>query len=123
MNDYLDRPIILVIFGITGDLSQRKLLPALYHLVKHHQLPKNLAIVGISRKNVPVSEVYDSLKTKIHGDDYDKTVVEELHKATRMLQVDLDKSDDYARLLEKLRDISDELGPGVSRLYYLSIPS
>lgn len=123
MNDYLNKPIILVIFGITGDLSQRKLLPALYHLVKHRQLPENIAIIGISRKKVPVSEVYDSLKLKIHGDDYDKAAVEQLHDATRMLQVDLDKNEDYARLLESLRVVSDELGPGVSRLYYLSIPS
>lgn len=123
MNDYLDRPFILVIFGITGDLSQRKLLPALYHLVKHRQLPERMKIVGISRHKVPVSEVYESLHHKIHGEDYDKAIVEQLHHATEMLQVDLDNPDDYARLLEDLRVMSDELGPGVSRLYYLSIPA
>ncbi|QQS18329.1 hypothetical protein IPL68_06975 [Candidatus Saccharibacteria bacterium] len=123
MNDYLDRPIILIIFGITGDLSQRKLLPALYHLIKHRQLPENVTIIGVSRKKIPVSEVYEDLKTKIHGEDYDRVVVEQLHDATRMVQVDLDNQDDYTRLLEKLRVISDELGSGVSRLYYLSIPS
>ncbi len=123
MNSYLDRPFILVIFGITGDLSQRKLLPALYHLVKHRQLPERMKIVGISRHKVPVSEVYKNLHLKIHGDDYDKAVVEQLHEATEMLQVDLDKHEDYVRLLEDLRVMSDELGAGVSRLYYLSIPS
>jgi glucose-6-phosphate 1-dehydrogenase len=123
MNDYLERPFVLVIFGITGDLSQRKLLPALYHLVKHRQLPEKMKIVGISRHKVPVSEVYENLHLKIHGDDFDKAVVEQLHDATEMMQVDLENGDDYVQLLEDLRVISDELGPGVSRLYYLSIPS
>ena len=123
MNDYLDRPFILVIFGITGDLSQRKLLPALYHLVKHRQLPERIKIVGVSRHKVPVSEVYETLHQKIHGEDYDKAIVEQLHHATEMLQIDLDNSSDYERLLEELRVMSDELGPGVSRLYYLSIPA
>ncbi|QQS19593.1 glucose-6-phosphate dehydrogenase [Candidatus Saccharibacteria bacterium] len=123
MNDYINRPFILVIFGITGDLSQRKLLPALYHLVKHRQLPEQMKIVGISRHHVPVSHVYENLHQKIHGGDYDKAVIEQLHDATEMLQVDLDDIADYERLLENLRVMSQELGPGVSRLYYLSIPA
>lgn len=123
MNDYLDKPLVLVIFGITGDLSQRKLLPALYHLVQHHQLPQDIKIVGISRNKVPVSEVYKGLHDKLRNSDYDKAVVEQLHDSTLMVQMDLDNAQDYVRLLEELRDISGELGPGVSRLYYLSIPS
>ncbi len=123
MNDYQNQPLLLVIFGITGDLSQRKLLPALYHLMQHRQLPEQVKIVGISRQKVPVSEVYASLRDRIHGDNYDKSIVEQLHGATEMVQMDLDKAEDYTRLLEELKDFSDELGPGVSRLYYLSIPS
>ncbi|PID30565.1 glucose-6-phosphate dehydrogenase [Candidatus Saccharibacteria bacterium] len=122
MSDYLDKPLVLVIFGITGDLSQRKLLPALYHLIKHQQLPE-IKIVGISRKEIPVSEVYKNLHQKIYGSDYDQAVVEQLYRATEMVQVDLDNSADYEKLLQRLRIVSDELGPGVSRLYYLSIPS
>lgn len=123
MNDYLDQPLVIVIFGITGDLSQRKLLPALYHLVKHRQLPENFKVVGISRKHMPISDVYKGLHDRIHTSDYDKAIVEQLHDSTVMVQMDLDTRDDYSRLLEQLRDISGELGPGVSRLYYLSIPS
>lgn len=123
MIEYLDNPLIVVIFGITGDLSQRKLLPAIYHLVKHHQLPEKIKIVGISRHKVVAGDVYSSLKDKIHGGDYDKSVVEKLSNSTQMIQLDLENPAEFSKLLEELRVISNELGPGVSRLYYLSIPA
>ncbi len=44
-------PTIFVIFGVTGDLSQRKLLPALFNLFAHGLLPKKFKIVGFSRRN------------------------------------------------------------------------
>lgn len=123
MNDYIDRPFILVIFGITGDLSQRKLLPALYHLIQHRQLPEKIQIVGISRQKVSVTNVYEELRQRIHGDDFDQDIVEKLHGATKMVQMDLDSAEDYEHLLERLRILSDDFGPGTSRLYYLSIPA
>lgn len=123
MNDYLDQPICIVIFGITGDLAQRKLLPSLYHLMLHHHLPENTKIIGVSRKTMHVAEVYSDLRNKIHSDNYNHGVVEKLLSATEMFHMDLSAANDYTRLLEKLQNISDELGPGASRLYYLSIPS
>ena len=123
MNDYLENPLIIIIFGITGDLSQRKLLPALYHLTKRHELPEHTKIVGVSRHKIPVSEVYAKLQERIHGSDFDKAVAEELHDMTEMVQMDLDAPDDYRKLKERLSEISDQLGPGVSRIYYLSIPA
>lgn len=123
MNEYLNRPLLLVIFGITGDLSQRKLLPAIYHLLKRRELPEQFKIVGISRQEVPSSQVYDSLKERIHGPDFDQAVAEELVRATTMVRMDLDNLEDYARLKEQLVAMSESLGAGVSRLYYLSIPA
>lgn len=123
MNEYLDNPLIIVIFGITGDLSQRKLLPALYHLTKRQELPEDVRIVGVSRQKIPVSEVYGSLHERIHGNDFDKAVVEQLHDNTVMVQMDMDSPDDYLDFKEQLKVLSEQLGPGVSRIYYLSIPS
>ncbi len=123
LDDYLEQPLIIVIFGISGDLSQRKLLPALYHLFKHQQLPSAIKIVGVSRQAIPVTDVYGDLHTRIHGSDFDAAIVERLQTNTMMFQMDLDSSADYDKLLEELRVVSDELGPGASRLYYLSIPS
>ena len=44
-------PAILVIFGASGDLTQRKLVPALYHLKREHRLPAEMTIVGVARRN------------------------------------------------------------------------
>src|ERR1700753_1233628 len=43
-------PCIVVIFGASGDLTKRKLLPALYHLEQSGLLPKNFAVVGVARR-------------------------------------------------------------------------
>lgn len=123
MNDYLENPLILIIFGITGDLSQRKLLPALYHLAKRHELPENTRIVGVSRHKTTVSAVYERLHERINGNDFDNAVAEQLHDMTEMVQLDLDNLEDYVNFNERLHEISDQLGSGVSRIYYLSIPA
>src|SRR4051812_25929996 len=50
-------PAILVIFGITGDLSRRKVLPAIYHLFKDNILPEATQIVGTSRRELSVDDL------------------------------------------------------------------
>src|ERR1700752_4780317 len=46
----IPNPGVLVIFGASGDLTKRKLLPALFHLEQSGLLPKNFAIVGVARR-------------------------------------------------------------------------
>jgi glucose-6-phosphate 1-dehydrogenase len=81
----LKQPLVLVIFGITGDLAQRKLLPALYHLVKANELPEQLSIVGISRRGVTKEEVFQRLPDFV-GTDYDPLVAQHLHDHSEMLR-------------------------------------
>src|ERR1700710_881165 len=51
-------PCIVVIFGASGDLTKRKLLPALYHLEQAGNLPENFAVVGVARR--PLEESFAS---------------------------------------------------------------
>ena len=46
----IPEPVIMVIFGASGDLTKRKLLPALFHLEQNGLLPKKFAIVGVARR-------------------------------------------------------------------------
>ncbi|HET8708819.1 MAG TPA: hypothetical protein VFL85_00905, partial [Candidatus Saccharimonadales bacterium] len=55
-------PAVLVIFGITGDLAQRKLLPALYHLVKDDLLHEHTEIVGLSRRTMTVDDLLGAVE-------------------------------------------------------------
>lgn len=121
--DHRDKPLVLVIFGITGDLAQRKLLPALYHLAQANELPANLHIIGISRRDVAKDEVYKQLHDRVGEEDYDTDIEKRLYDATAMRQMDLLGKDDYERLFADLKQLEDDLGDGVSRLYYLSVPS
>lgn len=92
----------LVIFGITGDLARRKLLPALANIIEAGEVDE-LSIVGVSRRPVNQFEVL--------GDHH------QLHGTTALFQMDLDNADDYARLREH---IAPEEGEQV--LFYLSVP-
>jgi glucose-6-phosphate 1-dehydrogenase len=122
-NDHLETPLLLVIFGITGDLSQRKLLPALYNLAAAGDLPKKLQIVGISRRDIPAEEVYGTLQDFVQAEPFDHYIQDMLIEHTGMFQLDPDNRPDYERLLEMLKQYESQFGTYVSRVYYLSIPS
>ncbi|MDB5183365.1 MAG: zwf, glucose-6-phosphate 1-dehydrogenase [Candidatus Saccharibacteria bacterium] len=92
----------LVIFGITGDLAQRKLLPALANVIEADQASE-LTIIGVSRRAV---EQYQVL-----GDH------QQLSGTTSMLQMDLDNPEDYQKLRTYIAQTDDE-----QVLFYLSVP-
>lgn len=92
----------LVIFGITGDLAQRKLLPALANVIESDQAGE-LSIIGVSRRPVEQFEVL--------GDHH------QLSGTTSMFQMDLENSDDYGKLKEYISQTDGE-----QVLFYLSVP-
>jgi len=119
----LEKPLILVILGITGDLAQRKLLPALYQLARAYELPDSLQIIGISRRAVTLDDIYGHLETYVGDGDYSDGVEQHLRKCTEIRQMDLLDPGAYTNLLNHLRDIEAASPGGGNRLYYLSIPS
>lgn len=120
----LPEPAIIVIFGITGDLAQRKLLPALYHLLKDDLLDEHTVILGITRRAVTAEELLGQVELCVNEVDNvcDPIGLEKVHKALRMHQMSLVDGDEYDELLKLLNDIETEQGVCMSRLYYLSIP-
>lgn len=93
----------LVIFGITGDLSRRKLLPALANVIEAGKCDE-LSIIGVSRRPVEQFQVLGDHHGSLSG-------------TTTMFQMDLDNADDY----EKLREYIDQQ-PDEQVLFYLSVP-
>jgi len=77
---------LLVIFGITGDLSSRKLLPALSHIVNDTS-SKDLTVLGVSRREVDIRQLV-----------IDATANEELARKTSLYTMDLAKLGDYKGL-------------------------
>jgi len=117
-------PSIIVIFGITGDLSKRYLLPALYHLFKVGLLDERSVIVGISRRDMTAAQLLDGVEL-CHEEPNgvcDPDVEKRLRNQTRMVQMDLGDQQGYHHLHELLDGIEAEAGICMNRLYYLSIP-
>lgn len=106
------KPTILVIVGITGDLSRRKLLPAINHLGQAGEVPEQLQILGVSRS--PDIEV-KHLITHIEDPSY-------LLSHTEMFQMDLTQHAEYARLAKYIEEIEERFGAPAQRLFYLSVP-
>lgn len=123
-NDPQLEPAIFVIFGITGDLSQRYLLPALYHLFKDKRLHDQTEIVGITRQDMTAEELFEQVELCVNEIDNvcDPVALQAMHDHTRLVQMDPNDGPAYARLLQTLNSIEADKGVCMNRMYYLSIP-
>lgn len=114
-NDMNTDKTILVIFGITGDLAQRKLLPALRHIAQAG-LPLPSQILGISRRAVDTTD----LLHQTFGEDYDAHAEAILGRLS-VFTMDLAQPDDYIRLKEQIVASCHGQNPA-HILFYLSVP-
>lgn len=117
-------PAIIVIFGITGDLAERKLLPALYHLLKDDLLDPQTLILGITRRNITKKELLARVELCINEVDNicDPVAVRKMGECLQMHHMDVTNPDDYDTLHQLLDGIEAKQGVCMNRLYYLSIP-
>lgn len=106
----MEQATTLIIVGITGDLAQRKLIPAIAALRKHGELPARFHIIGVSRRPVSVAEIYASV-----ADPDDHTF---LRDHTTMVQLDMSNAADFGSLATQLEKTDGD----ATRLFYLSIP-
>ncbi len=117
-------PSILTIFGITGDLAKRKILPSLYYLCKDNLLPDGTKIIGISRRELDVDEIINTVKSCIveEGNVCKPEVINRLKSWITTFKLDLTNDDDYAKLSDYLNEIEEKAGVCLDRIFYLAIP-
>lgn len=115
---------VIIVFGITGDLSKRKLLPALYHLLNQGALPADTKIIGISRRPLTTEQLLSTVELCVLEKDNvcDPKGLELVRKALHTLQLDPEKSGDYDKLASLLHDFDAGTGPR-QKLFYMSIPA
>lgn len=115
------KPVLFVIFGISGDLSRRKLLPALYRLIEQPDMPKEFKVIGISRQpNYNVENLFDATTPFIT--DSNSYQLQHLKDRVTIVHNALATDDDGIALRNTLEAESAKLGEGTQRIYYLSIP-
>jgi len=115
-----EKPTTIVIFGASGDLTHRKLVPALYNLRRKGRLPEETTIVGFARRPYDDQVFRDGLREaaeKFSPDTFDPALWKAFETGLRYFQGNLTVQDDFNRLHTFLQEI--ENGP-VDRLYYLA---
>jgi glucose-6-phosphate 1-dehydrogenase len=116
-------PTTLVIFGATGDLSRRKLLPAIYNLAHEGALPGRFHLIGSSRSDLSHDafrdQAIESIR-KFSRREPDEAVLERLLADVRYVSGAFDQPDLYERLASTCQEFDDESGLELNRCFYLS---
>ncbi len=113
--------VVLVIFGVTGDLTRRKLLPALYQLARAEKLPPDLHIVGFARRDWDDAALRDHLREGVttfsRTQPVDEALLDDLLAGCRYVRSTFEDPDGY----RCLGDLLDEVCP-TGTLFYLATP-
>ena len=127
LHDYrVADPAVMVIFGATGDLSGRKLLPALYNLAKQRSLPAGFAVVGAAIDDLDDDAFRKHAAAKVHEfsrtQPIDDRVLTSFLSSLSYVKVDFSNVDDFKHLGRKLQelDASNQI-PG-NRIFYCATP-
>ena len=119
-------PCVVVIFGITGDLSKRKLLPALYNLMADGSLPENFAVIGVSRSDATTAELREQLRLSVMelgGQRIsDAATWEKFAGAIEFTRGAAEEPATYHRLKEQLAAVDSAKGTRQNRIFYLATP-
>lgn len=119
-----DLSCIMVIFGGTGDLTHRKLMPALYNLQAEGMLPNNFAVVSVGRRKKTDdeyrSEVYESIK-KFSRFEMKEHRWNQIKDRIYYQQFDFDDDEGYIKLNGFLKELDEKYNSQGNRLYYLSV--
>lgn len=115
-------PCHFVIFGVTGDLSVNKLLPALYYLDRDGRLPGNLAFVGVSRRDWSTSQWHSFMQEELPprlGKYYDEIAFKKFVSRFSYVQVEHDQREHYDNLKAELAKPRE--GVCANIVFYLAI--
>jgi glucose-6-phosphate 1-dehydrogenase len=118
-------PSVLVMFGVTGDLASKKLLPAIYDLANRGLLPPGFSLVGFARREwgdddfaaLTYKAVREHARTRFRDE-----VWQQVCEGVRFVSGEFTDSDAFDRLAETVRQLDAERGTGGNRAFYLSIP-
>lgn len=116
-------PCTVVIFGATGDLTHRKLIPALYNLAVDGELPPGVKIIGFARRDWTdefFREGLEKLNKQVSRTGHDDEIWSGVESEVFYHQSEFQDADGYARLATRLDAIDSERGGKGNRLYYIA---
>ncbi|MGE5196628.1 MAG: glucose-6-phosphate dehydrogenase [Anaerolineae bacterium] len=117
-------PCILVIFGATGDLTARKLMPALYNLIREGQLPAQFACVGFARREKTHEQFREEMREAINRFSRVKPIEDSLWNSFKEQifyhRAEFHEEIGYQKLCSFLTDLDAKFGTKGNRVFYLS---
>lgn len=117
-------PCTVIIFGASGDLTKRKLVPALYRLTQERLLPAEFAILGFARSEMSDEDfrtkMKDSVATYSEARRVDDTVWESFAQGIFYLPGNINDAESYKKMRERLDEIDRIRGTAGNRVFYLS---
>ncbi|HEX9784332.1 MAG TPA: glucose-6-phosphate dehydrogenase [Opitutaceae bacterium] len=118
-------PTVVVIFGASGDLTARKLIPAIYNLACDNLLPSDFHLIGFGRSKVPDEEfrkVAEEAITKFSRRPYQEEIWKRIGERTFYEAGGYDEAEAFDRLRERIESIEKNMGHAVQSLFYVSTP-
>jgi glucose-6-phosphate 1-dehydrogenase len=118
-------PNVMIIFGAGGDLTSRKLIPALFHLCHDRLLPDSFAVLGLDRLELTDEGFREHLVAQARdhlGSNFDEGVWDRLAQRIHYMSGNIDDSTMYFQLCERLTKIDAERGTEGNYLFYLAVP-
>ena len=121
-------PCTMVIFGALGDLSRRKLFPAIYQLMKEHLVDEDFRVLGVGRDDSATDDSFRSAMRKALTDSdevkgVDEQLWQDLCRRLFFVSADLTQPDGYAAIGKRLEEVEKgRKKESCNRLFYLAVP-
>jgi glucose-6-phosphate 1-dehydrogenase len=118
-------PCSFVIFGVTGDLTHRLVIPSLYNLEAAGLLPDKFCVVGVARKGMSNEDLRDSLMQGLHQyatRPVDDVVAKRLLECVTCIEADPGQPASFDAMRERLEKLEANRSTGGNRLFYLATP-
>ena len=118
-------PCSIVIFGVTGDLSRKKLLPAIYDLANRGLLPPSFGLTGFARRDWTEDHFRDFVREHVQQHcrtPFRESTWKQLAKGIRFVQGTFDDSAAFARLSDTVAELDRDRGTRGNHAFYMSVP-
>jgi glucose-6-phosphate 1-dehydrogenase len=118
-------PCVLTIFGASGDLTRRKIFPALYALAFRELLPEQFAVLGVARTEMPSEEFVSAMEAAVREfgrDEFRQKTWEWLAARTSYVSMEFADEEAENRVAATLNELDEEFGTRGNRVHYLAVP-
>ncbi|MEF8822995.1 MAG: glucose-6-phosphate dehydrogenase [Desulfohalobiaceae bacterium] len=122
LKEQVEDPALVVIFGATGDLTSRKLFPALHSLRRNGILPERFGIVGVGRTELTHEAFRERMRSALFGESGGDEIWSDMAERVFYHYGNADEPESFDKLAHLLQDLQERLHTGGNILFYFAVP-